>query len=89
MDDSMKRSPWQIANATVLLLHLALPVWLFALMYTPAISSILLLVMMICGLLPGVLRDYLCRGTLQKPLGMGEKIDILCAENLPAATGPQ
>ena len=36
-----------------------------------------------------MLRDYLCRGTLQKPLGMGEKIDILCAENLPAATGPQ
>lgn len=53
MDNSKKRSPWQIANATVLLLHLALPVWLFALMYTPAISSILLLVMMICGLLPG------------------------------------
>lgn len=54
MDNSKKRSPWRTANATVLLLHLALPVWLFALMYTPAISSILLLVMMICGLLPGV-----------------------------------
>ena len=54
MDNTKKRSPWRTANATVLLLHLALPVWLFALMYTPAISSILLPVMMICGLLPGV-----------------------------------
>ena len=54
MDNSKKRSPWQIANATVLLLHLAFPVWLVAWMYTPAISSILLPVMMICGLLPGV-----------------------------------
>jgi len=54
MDNSKKRSPWQIANATVLLLHLVLPVWLVAWMYTPAISSILLPVMMICGLLPGV-----------------------------------
>ena len=35
-----------------------------------------------------MLRDYLCRGTLQKPLGMGEKIDILCAENLPDAMEP-
>ena len=28
MDNSKKRSPWQIANATVLLLHLVLPVCL-------------------------------------------------------------
>lgn len=54
MDNSKKRSPWRIANDTVLLLHLAFPVWLVAWMYTPAISSILLPVMMICGLLPGV-----------------------------------
>lgn len=54
MDNPKKRSPWQIANATVLLLHLAFPVWLVAWMYTPTISSILLPVMIICGLLPGV-----------------------------------
>ena len=54
MDNPKKRSPWRIANATVLLLHLVLPVWLFAWMYTPVISGILLPVMMICGLLPGV-----------------------------------
>lgn len=54
MGNPKKRSPWRIANAIVLLLHLVLPVWLFAWMYTPVISGILLPVMMICGLLPGV-----------------------------------
>lgn len=54
MGNPKKRSPWRIANAIVLLLHLVLPVWLFAWMYTPVITGILLPVMMICGLLPGV-----------------------------------
>lgn len=79
MDNSRKRSLWRIANVTVLLLHLVLPVWIGALMLTPGISEPLFPVMLICGLLPGVCSMCVRRFQRGKGLLIASRVLALCA----------
>ena len=55
MKQKQEKSRFQKVNKAILILHLIFPVWLFALMYTPAISGTLFLIWLIACLLLGVI----------------------------------
>ncbi len=55
MKQKKVQSRFQKANAIILLLHLLFPVWLFAFMYTSAISGMLFFIWLIACLLLGVI----------------------------------
>ena len=63
-----KRSGWELVNSIVLVLHVVLPVWIFALMYTPGLTGALFLIALAGNLIFGVVHKLLKHKENLKPL---------------------
>jgi len=73
------RNGWDKLNSIVLLLHIVLPVWMLAMMYTPSLTTPLLILSIILCLLLGVVYKVVRWLGTGKPVLYGFRTAALCS----------